>query len=96
MDRLARRVLDLLTADQALRDRGAGIVAVAQTVDMTTPEGRGSAQMFAVFSEMEAAAIAARVEAARGCLVQNGRPPGGALPYGRRKARNPDSEPSRV
>lgn len=90
VDRLARRVLDFLTADQALQDRGAGIVAVEQTVDMTTPEGRGFAQMLAVFGEMEAAAIAARVKAARRYLIQNGRLPGGAQPYGWRKARNPD------
>jgi site-specific DNA recombinase len=82
VDRLARRVLDFLHADEALQARGAGIVAVEQTIDMTTPEGRGFATMLAVFGEMEAAAISARVAAARTYLLRNGRVVGGKVPYG--------------
>ncbi|MFT4011766.1 MAG: recombinase family protein [Nocardioidaceae bacterium] len=90
VDRLARRVLDFLTADAALQERKAGIVAVEQSIDMTTPEGRGFAQMLAVFAEMEAAAIAARVRAARTHLIRAGRVVGGAVPYGWRSVPNPD------
>lgn len=90
VDRLARRVLDFLHADEALQARGAGIVGVEQTIDMTTAEGRGFAQMLAVFGEMEAAAISARVKAARSHLVRSGRVVGGTIPYGWRSVPNPD------
>lgn len=36
VDRLARRVLDFLHADEALQARGAGLVAVEDPIDMTT------------------------------------------------------------
>lgn len=90
VDRLARRVLDFLHADEALQARGAGIVAVEQTIDMTTPEGRGFATMLAVFGEMEAAAISARVAAARRHLLATGRAVGGTVPYGWMNVPNPD------
>lgn len=92
VDRLARRVLDFLNADQALQGRKAGLVAVEQTIDMTTAEGRGFAQMLAVFGEMEAAAISARVKAARTYLVRSGRVVGGKVPYGWRSVPNPDGK----
>lgn len=90
VDRLARRVLDFLHADEQLRARGAGIVAVEDPVDMTTAQGRAFATMLAVFGEMEAAAISARVTAARRAIVQAGRRAGGRPPYGWRNVPNPD------
>jgi DNA invertase Pin-like site-specific DNA recombinase len=90
VDRLARRVLDFLHADEALRHRGAGLVAVEDPIDMTSPQGRAFAVMLAVFGEMEAAAIRARVIAARAHLVKEGRWPGGGIPYGYQPAANPD------
>jgi DNA invertase Pin-like site-specific DNA recombinase len=89
IDRLARRALDFLNADEALRARGAGIVAVEDPIDMTTPQGRGFATMLAVFAEMEAASISARVAAARTHLLKNQRVVGGAVPYGWRSIPNP-------
>ena len=82
VDRLARRVLDFLHADEALRARDAGIVAVADPVDMTTAQGRAFATMLAVFAEMEASAISDRVKAARNVLIRTGRVVGGTVPYG--------------
>ena len=90
VDRLARRVLDFLHADEALQARGAGIVCVEQTIDMTTAEGRGFATMLAVFGELEAAAISARVKAARTHLLRSRRVVGGTVPYGWRSVANPD------
>lgn len=90
VDRLARRVLDFLHADEALQDRGAGLVAVEDPVDMTTPQGRAFATMLAVFGEMEAAAISARVKAAREALIRAGRRAGGRPPYGYRNVPSPD------
>ena len=69
VDRLTRRVVDFMRAHETLTKRGAGIVCVEQTIDMTTPEGRAFAQMLAVFAELEAAAISSRVVAARAHLL---------------------------
>ena len=90
VDRLARRVLDFLHADEALQQRGAGLIAVDDPIDMTSPQGRAFAVMLAVFGEMEAEAIRARVRAARAQLLKDGRWPGGGIPYGYLSSPNPD------
>lgn len=90
VDRLARRVLDFLHADEALQRRGAGLVAVDDPIDMTSPQGRAFAVMLAVFGEMEAEAIRARVRAARAQLLKDGRWAGGGIPYGYQSAANPN------
>lgn len=95
VDRLARRVLDFLHVDEVLRQRGAGLVAVEDPIDMTSPMGRAFATILAVFGEMEAAAIASRIRAARAHLIKEGRFCGGGVPYGFRSAANPDG-PGRV
>lgn len=89
VDRLARKVLDFLHADADLQSRGAGLVAVDDPIDMSTAQGRAFAQMLAVFGEMEAAAISARVAAARSHLIRNGRVVGGTVPYGWKSVRQP-------
>lgn len=89
-DRLARSTLDFLTAHTDLQEREAGLVAVEDPIDMTTPAGRAFATVLAVFAEMEAAAIRARVKAARDYLIREGRVVGGTIPYGWRSVNNPD------
>lgn len=95
VDRLARRVLDFLHADEALQRRGAGLVAVEDPIDMTSPQGRAFAVMLAVFGEMETEAIRARVGAARAQLLKDGRFVGGGIPYGYQSVPNP-AGPGRV
>src|SRR5581483_6892866 len=90
VDRLARRVLDFLHADEALRGRGAGLVAVEDPIDMTSAQGRAFATMLAVFAEMEAASISARVTAARRAIIASGRRAGGRPPLGWMNVPNPD------
>ena len=90
VDRLARRVLDFLHADETLQQMGAGLVAVEDPIDMTSPQGRAFAVMLAVFGEMESEAIRARVRAARLQLLKDGRWAGGGVPYGYRSAVNPN------
>jgi site-specific DNA recombinase len=90
VDRLARRVLDFLHADEALQARGAGLVCVEDPIDMTTNSGRAFATLLAVFGEMEAAAISARVAAARTYLLKAGRVVGGTVPFGWQSIDNPD------
>jgi hypothetical protein len=88
VDRLARRTLDFLHADQALRDRKAGVVAW-KTRRHDHRAGRAFATMLAVFAELEAEAISARVTAARATLLRSGRYVGGSVPYGWRSYPNP-------
>lgn len=95
VDRLARKVLDFLHADETLQKRGAGLVAVEDPIDMTSPQGRAFAVMLAVFGEMEAEAIRARVRAARAQILKDGRWPGGGIPYGYQSIPNPNG-PGRV
>lgn len=90
VDRLARRVLDFLHADETLQARGAGIVAVEDPVDMTTAQGRAFATMLAVFGEMEGAAMSARATAARATIVSSGRRAGGRPPFGWMNVPNPN------
>lgn len=89
VDRLARRVIDFLNANEAVKERGAGIVAVEDPLDMTTAQGEAFATMLAVFGQMEAATIRARVTAARDYLLRSGRYVGGAVLYGYRAVPNP-------
>src|SRR4051812_24990298 len=90
LDRLARRVLDFHLANEALRERGAGLVAVENSLDLTTGDGRFVANAPASFAEYEADAISARVAAARTHLLTAGRVVGGKVPYGWRSVRTPD------
>lgn len=90
IDRLARRVIDFLHADEALQARGAGLVAVEDPIDMTTAQGRAFATVLAVFGELEAAAISSRVADARTHLLKAGRVVGGTVPFGYRSVPNPN------
>lgn len=90
VDRLARRVLDFMNANEALKKTGAGLVAVEDPIDMTTPQGEAFATMLAVFAQLEADTIRARVLAAREHLLHAGRYTGGQLPYGYLKQKNPN------
>jgi site-specific DNA recombinase len=90
IDRLSRKLLDFLHADEALQERKAGLVGVEDPIDMTTPQGRAFAQILAVFGLMEADAIRARVADARSKLVRAGRVVGGTVPYGWMTVPNPD------
>lgn len=83
--------------------RSVGLIAVEDSVDMTTPQGRAFATMLAVFGEMEAAAISARVRSAHRALVTVGRSAGGRLPFGWRNVPNahgpgvvPAKDPERI
>ncbi len=90
LDRLSRRLADFWRTYLALEAEGKAIVSVSDSLDMTTAIGRTVASVLAGFAEMEAEAISARVTAARAHLLANGRYPGGRIPYGWRKAKNPD------
>lgn len=90
VDRLARRVIDFLNANESVKAKGAGIVAVEDPIDMTTAQGEAFAIMLAVFGQMESAAMRDRQRAARNYLLRVGRYPGGVPLYGYRSVPNPD------
>lgn len=90
LDRLARRVIDFHLANESLQERGAALVAVENSIDMATSDGRLVANVLASFAEYEAEAIRARVKAARAHLLQSGRYVGGAVLYGYKAVPNPD------
>lgn len=90
VDRVARRTRDFLNSHAALEERGASLVAVEQSFDMGTAEGRAFASMGSVFAELEAGQISARVASARRHLIRNGRVVGGKVPFGWKSVDNPD------
>lgn len=90
LDRLARKVIDFHLANEALQERGAALVAVENSIDMATSDGKLVANVLASFAEYEADAIRARVKAARDHLLKNGRVVGGTVPYGWRSISGPD------
>src|ERR1035437_5050677 len=49
IDRLARRVIDFLAANEAMKARKAGIVAIEDKIDMTSAQGEAFATITAVF-----------------------------------------------
>jgi len=90
VDRLVRRVSDFVSVNSTLVERGAGLVCVEDPIDMTTAAGRAQANIVAVFAELEAATISARVKGARNHLIKAGRVVGGTIPYGWRSVENPN------
>lgn len=95
IDRLARSTLDFLNANRTLQERGAGVVAVNDPIDMTSAQGRAFATVLAVFAELESAIISERVAASRTHMLRSGRVVGGTVPYGWQSVPNPDG-PGRV
>jgi DNA invertase Pin-like site-specific DNA recombinase len=89
VDRLARSTLDFLTMHKLLDADGCALATVEDHIDMTTAQGKAFATILAVFAEMEAAAIAARVSAARTHLFSIGRQPGGRRPWAFDNVPNP-------
>ncbi|WP_159622654.1 recombinase family protein, partial [Ruania rhizosphaerae] len=92
VDRLARRITDFWASVAALQEQDRALVAVKDSLDMTTATGRTFAGLIAGFAEMEAEAISLRVRAARGHLLRAGRVVGGTVPYGWRNVPNPDGD----
>lgn len=63
IDRLARSVRDLLTIVDALKAKGASLVALHQSIDTGSPAGMAFLQMLGVFAEFERTIILERQRA---------------------------------
>lgn len=90
LDRLARKVIDLLTLLEEFTKASASVASATEGIDLTTAGGRAMATLIGVFAEMEADAIRERVTASVAALRKGGRFSGGAVPYGYRPIPNTD------
>jgi site-specific DNA recombinase len=83
LDRLARRLEDLLRVSRILDERGAALVSVTESLDTSTASGRFMLRTMVGLAEMESANISLRTAAQRAEAARKGRPNvGGARPFG--------------
>jgi len=72
LDRWGRSVTDLLATLQELEHLGVGFVSLTEALDLTTPAGRATAGLLAVFAEFEREILRERVRAGLAHARQNG------------------------
>lgn len=72
LDRVGRTVTSVLRDLDNLTRRGVLIVSLREKLDMSTPQGRAMAGMFAIMAELEHALILERSQAARDALKARG------------------------
>src|SRR6266567_965588 len=81
-DRISRSVRDFSNLMAWLQERDKTLVCLDPSIDLSTPAGRSFAQMLAVFAEFERSMIAGRVREAFHAIRENGKWPGGSVPFG--------------
>jgi len=82
VDRLSRRLRILLATQEALHQRGVGLVSGMEQFDTNTPAGQLFFQMLGSFAEHEVATIAVRTKQGRERAARDGRHGSGPLPFG--------------
>src|SRR6266403_522117 len=90
LDRLSRSLLDFVSLLEEARSNGVALVSATEPLDMTSPIGEAMVKVLAIFAELERKTIACRVTSAIAHLRSSGRIAGGPLPYGTKKAPNPE------
>src|SRR3954454_14013073 len=82
MDRIARNVADWERLREEAKKHGVALVSVAESFDLTTPNGEFAATIMQAFAQMEAAMISARTTEAVAYLAREGRHRGGMAAFG--------------
>lgn len=88
LDRLTRKLRDLLWLLDKLDQHDAGLISLGETFDTQTAAGRAMVQMIGVFAEWELATTRERTAQVRTRKQQNGEHVGGKPPIGYRIAKN--------
>src|SRR5580658_4449656 len=73
LDRWGRSVADLLATLQELNHLGVGFVSLTEALDLTTPAGRATAALLAVFAEFEREILRERVRSGLAHARRNGK-----------------------
>jgi len=79
LDRLGRKLLDIIGLIEGLYKRGVNIVSLREGVDYSTPSGRFTAQAMVMVAELERSLISQRTKAALQAKKEKGQrlgPPG--------------------
>jgi len=82
-DRVSRSVRDFSDLIEWLKEHDKLLVCLDPPIDLSTPGGRAFAQMLAVFAEYERELIRERVADSWHDLKDEGKWPGGVVPFGR-------------
>lgn len=83
LDRLSRRQKDVLhLLEDVFEPHGMGFKSATEPFDTTTPYGKASLGMMAVFAQLERETIIERVKMAKRELAKQGHTLGGPAPYG--------------
>jgi DNA invertase Pin-like site-specific DNA recombinase len=82
LDRLGRDASETLSLLNRFRTSKVGLVSVVDRLDLGTPQGRMTAQIAAVFSELERGLISQRTSEAQSELRRQGRVYSGSTPFG--------------
>ncbi|MDR7280880.1 recombinase family protein [Catenuloplanes atrovinosus] len=90
IDRIARSVRHLTELMEWCSKHGKGLISCEEGFDLSKPWGKVVVQILAVVAEAELDAITARIRASREAMRQQGRWPGGLVPFGRRSVKGSD------
>ena len=90
LDRVSRSSLDFLNLHNWMDQHGKTLIALDAQIDMSTPIGRGFAQVGVIFAQVELENIRARVVDSYRNKQQSGSYPGGTVPFGYRAVRSED------
>ncbi|HEY3265515.1 MAG TPA: recombinase family protein [Armatimonadota bacterium] len=81
-DRLSRSVYDMAAMVRLFEKAHVTAIAVAEPLDLSTPQGEAMLHVRAAFAQLELRLISQRVKAAHREIYDQGKWPGGTVPYG--------------
>jgi DNA invertase Pin-like site-specific DNA recombinase len=85
LDRLYRGVVGFARVLEATQKAGVELVSVSESFDTASPMGRAMVWITATFAQLESDVLSERASAMHAYLRENGRWPGGQVPFGWRR-----------